>query len=158
MPNELKPYQAYSHRTHGYSADHPKLYEVWSTMLSRCYNPNRPKYKDYGLRGISVCPEWQRAENFCEWALENGYKDGLQIDRIDVNGNYEPSNCRWVTPKQNSRNRRNTKFLTIGGVTKCVAEWCEAFSISPYTIYWWIREKGKEYAERRLFELMEQED
>lgn len=151
--SELKPYQTQSHRTHGYSADYPKLYNVWCTMLTRCYNPKREKYKDYGSRGVCVCPEWQRAENFCKWALENGYKDGLQIDRIDVNGNYEPSNCRWVTPKQNSRNKRNTKFLTVGGVKKCVAEWSETLSVNQYTIYWWIREKGVKYAEQRLSQI-----
>ena len=78
------------------------------------------------------------------------WKTGIKKDRIDVNGNYEPSNCRWVTPKANSRNRRNTVFLTINGETKCVAEWCESIKISQYTIYWWIRKKGKEYAEQRI--------
>lgn len=139
-------------RKHGFSVEYPKLYEVWLTMKGRCENPNRPKYKDYGARGIKVCEEWHDAEVFCKWALENGYKEGLQIDRIDVNGNYEPSNCRWVTPKENSRNRRNTVLLTVNGETKCVAEWCEVVDVSPYTIYGWIREKGKGYAEQRIRE------
>ena len=149
---ELKHKQMNSHRTHGYSCDYPKLYGIWCSMKSRCENKNREKYKDYGARGINVCDEWKDAEKFCKWSLENGYKEGLQIDRIDVNGNYEPSNCRWVTPKVNSRNRRNTVFLTINGETKCVAEWCESIKISQYTIYWWIRKKGKEYAEQRIKE------
>ena len=149
---ELKNKQMNSHRTHGYSCDYPKLYGIWCSMKSRCENKNREKYKDYGARGINVCDEWQDAEKFCKWSLENGYKEGLQIDRIDVNGNYEPSNCRWVNPKVNSRNRRNTVFLTINGETKCVAEWCESIKISQYTIYWWIRKKGKEYAEQRIKE------
>lgn len=141
-----------NHRTHGFSCDYPKLYEVWVTMKSRCENPNRKKYKDYGARGIKVCDEWQDAEAFCKWALSNGYKEGMQIDRRDNDGNYEPSNCHWVTPKNNSRNRRNTVYLTIGNETKCVAEWCESVDISPFTIYWWIKEKGKEYAEQRVKE------
>ena len=136
----------------GFSADYPKLYEVWLTMRNRCENPNREKYKDYGARGIKVCEEWHDSEVFCKWALDNGYKEGLQIDRINNNGNYEPNNCRWVTPKENSRNRRNTVFLTINEDTKCVAEWCEIINISPYTIYWWVKEKGKEYAEQRIKE------
>jgi hypothetical protein len=148
--SELKPYQAYSHRTHGICADYPNLYGVWLSMKSRCENPNRPKFKDYGYRGIEICEEWQDAGNFAKWAFSNGYKQGLQIDRIDNDGNYEPSNCRFVTPKENSRNRRNTKLLTINGETKSVAEWCENIDISPFTVYWWIREKGVDYAVERL--------
>ena len=110
-------------------------------------------YERYGGRGISVCAEWHKAENFIKWALENGYKKWLQIDRIDNNGNYCPDNCRWVTAKQNSRNRRNTVLLTINGETKSVAEWCEIIEVSPYTVYWWVKAKGKEYAEKRLFEI-----
>ena len=120
-------------------------------MRSRCNNPNRKKYKDYGARGIRVCDEWNNdASAFCKWALDNGYDDGMQLDRIDNNGNYEPSNCRFVSPKENSRNRRNTVYLTVNGETRCVAEWCEEIRISQYTIYWWVKNKGKEYAERRI--------
>lgn len=137
-------------RTHGFSADHPRLYRIWLSMKNRCENSNRPKYKDYGGRGISVCEEWHDAKTFCKWALENGYEEGLQIDRIDVNGNYEPSNCRWVTPKENSRNRRNTVYLTINGETKSVVEWCENTRLNFNTVYWWVRRKGKEYAEQRI--------
>lgn len=84
--SELKPCDKRrlgNHRTHGYSADYPKLYGIWETMRNRCQNPNRAKYKDYGARGICVCDEWQEAENFCKWALDNGYQEGLQIDRIN---------------------------------------------------------------------------
>ena len=137
---------------HGAWLRDKKLYSIWATMIHRCEDEKREKYKDYGGRGISVCEEWHDANAFMDWAFANGYEDGLQIDRIDVNGNYEPNNCRWVTPKENSRNRRNTVFLTIDNETKCVAEWCEVVAISPYTIYGWIREKGKEYAEQRIKE------
>lgn len=138
--------------THGYSANYPRLFGIWETMRGRCENPNRAKYKDYGGRGIQVCEEWHDAAKFCEWALENGYKEGLQIDRIDNNGNYEPLNCRWVTPKENSRNRRNTVYLSVKGETKSAAEWAEITCISSYTIYWWVKKKGKEYAEQRIGE------
>ena len=136
---------------HGYSATHPKLFLVWETMRSRCNNPNRLKYKDYGARGIKVCEEWNKsAESFCNWALLRGYRDGLQLDRIDNNGNYCPENCRFVSPKENSRNRRNTVYLNVCGMTKCVAEWCDLVGFSPFTVYWWVKRKGKQYAEDRI--------
>lgn len=150
---ELRPYQSYSHRTHGICSDYPDLYGMWQSMKARCENPNRPKFKDYGNRGIEVCEEWHDAGEFAKWAFANGYKKGLQIDRIDNNAGYSPDNCRFVTPKQNSRNRRNTKFLTINGETKCVAEWCETINVSQFTVYWWIRERGVDYAEQRLSEI-----
>ena len=150
---ELKPCKTGNYK-HGYSVTHPKLFLVWETMRSRCKNPHRQKYNDYGGRGISVCKEWDEdCEAFCKWALENGYKDGLQIDRIDNDGDYCPDNCRFVTPKQNSRNRRNTVFLTVGVFTKCVSEWCELLPISQFTVYWWVKKKGKKYAEDRIAEL-----
>lgn len=152
MNEELKPLNA-RHWKHGACYRNEKLYVVWSTMLHRCENPNRTKYKDYGGRGIKVCEEWHNPNKFIDWAETHGYEVGYQLDRIDNNGNYCPENCRWVTPKQNSRNRRNTKLLTVNGETKCVAEWCEIINVSPYTVYWWIRKRGKEYAERRLSEI-----
>lgn len=91
-------------------------------MRNRCENPKREKYKDYGGRGIKVCDEWHNVSNFVSWALNNGYEKGLQLDRKDNNGNYCPENCHFVTPKENSRNRRNTKFLVIENNKKCVAE------------------------------------
>lgn len=153
MNKELKP-PSVRNWTHGACYRNSRLYSIWRTMIHRCENPKREKYKDYGGRGITVCPEWHDPNVFMDWAESNGYKDGLQLDRIDNNKNYEPSNCRWVTPKENSRNRRNTKFLTVNGETKCVAEWCESIDISEFTVYWWIREKGKEYAEKRISEYL----
>ena len=101
------------HWTHGLYAENKELHNLWSTMKSRCENPNREKYKSYGGRGITVCEAWHDFKQFYEWAISTGYKKGLQLDRINNDGNYEPENCRWVTPKVNSRNRRNTKFLKI---------------------------------------------
>ena len=129
----------------------PRLYSIWQTMKGRCNNPNRTKYKDYGGRGIKVCETWDKsAAAFVDWALSNGYRDGLQIDRIDVNGGYNPDNCRWVTPKQNARNRRNNRRIVIDGVSKCVSEWCEGAGISRFTGYWWINSKGAQYAADRI--------
>ena len=92
-------------RTHGMSGT--KLQFVYGMMLSRCSNPNVKGYSNYGGRGIRVCDEWRNsAAAFFKWALSNGYAEGLQLDRIDNDGNYEPVNCRFVTPSQNSLNRR----------------------------------------------------
>lgn len=104
-------------------------------------------------RGIKVCEEWHEASNFILWALNNGYERGLQLDRIDNDGDYCPENCRFVTPKENSRNRRNTKRLTVNGETKTVAEWCEQLGLNQNTVYDWIRKKGIAYAEQRTSEI-----
>jgi hypothetical protein len=78
-----------------------RLYTIWSSMKDRCYNPNRAGFVDYGARGISICDEWRNDFTvFREWALVSGYSDRLSIDRVDVDGNYEPANCRWATDKQ----------------------------------------------------------
>lgn len=91
----------------------PSFYNSWQNMKSRCLNPNNPKYKRYGGRGIKICEDWKNIYNFSNWALNNGWKDGLTLDRIDNNGNYEPSNCRWVSSSENSRKKSTTKIDMI---------------------------------------------
>lgn len=98
-------------RTHGMVGH--KLYRVWGGMKARCGNPNNPAYQNYGGRGIIVCEDWKEPKTFFNWALSNGYKQGLEIDRIDNNGNYEPGNCRFVTPAKNARNRRTSKLTPV---------------------------------------------
>lgn len=88
------------------------LYRSWEHMKQRCYNPKHRSYKNYGARGIHVCEEWQNSSVlFINWAHKNGYKEGLRLDRIDNDGNYNPENCRWVTVAQNNRNKRLTKLV-----------------------------------------------
>lgn len=143
--------EQFSHETHGAYLRDKRLYNVWTTMLHRCENPNRERYKDYGGRGINVCAEWHDPNTFMDWAESNGYEPGLQLDRIDNSGDYSPDNCRWSTPSENCRHTRRTKYLTLNGETKCVAEWCETLPISQYTIYDWYRKYGKEGCEERVY-------
>lgn len=88
----------------GLARDNQKLHNVWKSMKSRCYCKNHTHYNSYGGRGITICDEWRDDfQAFYEWAMANGFREGLTIDRIDVNGNYEPSNCQWLTKSENSK-------------------------------------------------------
>lgn len=107
-----------------------KLYGVWGGMLSRCNNPNHPLYKNYGGRGIKVCDKWKEFIVFREWATANGYsecdnKKQCSIDRIDVNGNYEPSNCRWTTAKEQMNNTRRNTVAEYDGKRMTLAQWAD---------------------------------
>lgn len=111
-------------RTHGYT--HHPLYRLWAILKYRCHDTNIRNRVYYSGRGIGVCPEWSNsAVAFIDWALSHGWKPGLQIDRIDNGGNYGPSNCRFVTPSENCRNRRNNRVVTAFGETKLLCEWAE---------------------------------
>ena len=119
--NSSDSYSAPNRRIHG--ENKKPLHRVWCQIRSRCRNKEN---RYYGGRGIKVCKEWDEDYiAFRAWALKNGYQDGLEIDRIDVNGDYCPDNCRWVTRKEQVRNRRNTVKLTIGTETKPLIQWCE---------------------------------
>jgi hypothetical protein len=121
-----------NHATHNQSRT--RLYSVWAGMKKRCSNPHSANYSNYGLRGIRICDEWITFEPFMEWAIANGYKDGLQIDRINNNGDYCPSNCHFVTPKENSRNRSTTIFVEINGESKTLTEIAKLANVTTATI------------------------
>lgn len=111
-----------------------RLYRAWHHMKNRCHNPDVDGYNNYGGRGIKVCEEWQDFVPFKEWALANGYDDTLTLDRIDVNGNYEPSNCRWVSIKVQANNKRNNHLVTYKGMTKTISQWAEEYGIKYGTL------------------------
>lgn len=114
---------------------HSRLYNAWRNIKQRCYDHKNKRYKYYGERGIKMCDEWLHDfEAFYKWATNNGYKDNLQIDRIDVDGNYEPNNCRWTNIKMQQRNKTNNRLVTINGVTKCLSEWCDILNLKYGTI------------------------
>ena len=112
-----------------------RLYEIWRQMHRRCYGKETKAYPYYGGRGITICDEWKEFEPFKKWAIENGYADDLTIDRIDVNGNYEQSNCRWVTAKEQANNRRSNHKVEYNGETHTVSEWADKYGVSQVKLW-----------------------
>lgn len=112
-----------------------RLYSIWVGMIKRCYTPSSGNYRLYGKRGISVCDEWRNSFiSFRDWALANGYKDCLTIDRIDGNKNYEPSNCRWATQKEQSNNISTNHYLEANGKRMTVCQWAEYLGVNHKTL------------------------
>lgn len=109
------------HTKHGLY--HTRLHEIWVGMKQRCYNPKKKYFKRYGGRGITVCEEWQTFEPFYEWAIANGYRENLTIERVNNDGNYCPSNCRWATRKEQSNNKSSNHKITYNGETHTMTEW-----------------------------------
>ncbi len=109
-------------------SSHTKLYNIWRGIKDRCFNLNSKNYKYYGSRNITICEEWKNDFlKFKEWAENNGYKDDLTIERIDVNGNYCPENCKWATRKEQNNNKQNTKILTAFQETKSMLDWSKDY-------------------------------
>lgn len=107
-----------------------RLYDIWSNMLHRCYNVKDKNYNRYGGRGITVCDEWKKGPfAFADWANKNGYKEDLTLDRIDNDGNYEPSNCRWSTRKEQANNTSFNKFIEYNGESHTISEWSDKAGI-----------------------------
>jgi hypothetical protein len=125
---------------HGYtSKKSPKYatYQVWGSLRQRCLNPKSLAFDNYGGRGISVCARWDSFENFL---ADMGEKpEGMQLDRIDNDGNYEPSNCRWATREVQARNRSSNRLLTLNGKTQCMQEWADELGIGYSALKWQIR-------------------
>lgn len=118
---------------HGHGRE--RIYKNFLGMHQRCENPNDKQFHRYGGRGIFVCDEWHDFNNFYQWAISNGYKKGLTIDRKDVNGPYAPWNCRWATAFQQGNNRRNTIWITYNGKRQTISEWAIELNINRQTIY-----------------------
>lgn len=140
-----------SHITHGDS--HTRLYKTYRGMIDRCYNPNLKIYQGYGARGISVCDEWLNSyEAFRDWAFSAGYQEGLgrtlqSIDRIDVNGNYCPENCRWATAKTQSTNHRNTSRYLFRGEYLTISEFEEKYGITEKYFAYGRFKRGRTFDE-----------
>ena len=113
-----------------HNESHTPLHNIWCGMNKRC-NPNKKSCKNYGDRGIKVCEEWSEYEAFANWARENGYREGLSIERIDVNGDYCPDNCTWIPMEKQARNRRTTHWVEYRGERMSLAEACERANL-PY--------------------------
>ena len=128
-----------NNKTHGMRGT--RLYYIWCGIKRRCLNPNSKPYDRYGGRGITICDEWKNDfMNFYNWAMANGYQENLTIDREDNNGNYEPSNCRWVTMKVQANNRRKAKYssrthcLEFNGEIHSLMEWSRITGINYGTL------------------------
>lgn len=112
-----------------------RLHRIWSNMKQRCANPNKRDFKYYGARGISVCEEWrQDFWNFYHWAMLNGYKDGLTIERVDYDGNYEPSNCKWIKATEQQRNMRTNRVFEVFGRRFTLTELCRLYGQPRSTV------------------------
>ena len=132
LNNEVRKSGA-NRRTHGMC--HKRLHRIWQAMKSRCKAPEGSEnYEWYVRRGIKVCDEWQQFAPFMEWALENGYRDDLTIDRIDYNGNYAPDNCRWATWEEQANNKRGVNKISYNGQTHTITEWSRITGLPRSTI------------------------
>lgn len=132
LPNKVRKY------VNGFTAaspSHDRLYHIWFDMKRRCYQPQNKRWEKYGGRGIKVCPEWlDNFQTFFDWSMANGYDDNLTIDRIDMDGDYSPENCRWADKYQQANNRSNNHLLTYKGETKTMMEWSRSLGINYTTL------------------------
>ena len=133
----------------------PRTFIVWNGIKARCLNKNSKSYKNYGARGITICDEWLCYENFHNWALRNGYKDNLSIDRIDNSKGYNPDNCQWIPWKENLMKQRRYILLTVNGETKTLSEWGRFVSVSRWMLTKYFHLKGKKETEKAIADCMQ---
>lgn len=128
-----------------------KLYAVWSAMKQRCTNSKNKRWERYGGRGISVCAEWKDSyDNFKVWALSNGYREGLTLDRIDNNKGYEPSNCRWATYHEQNLNTSRSVHIEYKGEVHSPQEWADLYGLKLKAIYTRMERTGVSFIEALL--------
>jgi len=121
---------------------HP-LYQTWNSMRQRCYNPKTRSYSSHGSRGVKMCDRWLGASGFANFCTDMGEKPpGTSIDRIDNDGDYEPKNCRWATPKEQANNRSTNRYVTFNGETHNITEWAEITGIGYRTLFYRINHLG----------------
>lgn len=124
------------------------IYRRWQHMIQRCHNPNDRDYPRYGARGIAVCDRWRSADEthtgFEYFLADMGPppSPSHSIDRLDVNGDYSPTNCRWATPTEQANNRRSTKMITVDGETKPLSVWCKEYGIGSKTVLYRLKHMG----------------
>lgn len=128
-----------------------RIYNIWAGMLQRCRSTDRKDSKHYSLKGISVCKEWETFTNFKKWALDNGYADGLTLDRVDNSIGYKPDNCRFVSMKEQQLNKSCTRVISYKGITDSVNGWAKRIGVSWYTLNARL-EKSKSTGEALGFE------
>ena len=133
-----------SEKNRKYIIENKRIKEAYVNMKTRCYNPKSLSYKTYGARGITVCDEWKKSYSaFQAWALSNGYSDDLTIDRINNDGNYEPSNCRWVSRTEQCNNRTSSRYLFLKEEKDTLANWSRRLKI-PYAFIQYRADRGKD--------------
>ena len=133
------------------SGGKPRTFVIWNGMKARCLNPKSTSYPNYGGRGIRICDQWLNFENFHYWAISNGYRDDLEIDRIDNDGNYCPENCRWVTKEFNRSHQSKTRNIEILGVTENLSSLCRDVGMSKRTAYKYLK-NGEGFLKEKIKE------
>lgn len=133
--SQVERFRAYGKAKRKHGLSRTKEEDAYRHMMARCYNEKAPQYKNYGGRGIRVCDSWR--ESITAFASDMGPCPSVthSVERIDVNGDYEPSNCRWATWKEQQRNRRNNRMVTLRGETKPLAQWCEDLGLNYARIH-----------------------